>query len=100
MKRREFSGCSMPAAAWPLATRAQQPERVRRIGVLLATNESDSLQVALKEAFVRGLQKLGWAAGTNVMIDYRWGGGDHDRIRLYAAELAGMQPDVIGPLAD
>jgi putative ABC transport system substrate-binding protein len=96
MKRREFiTLLGGTAAAWPLATRAQQPERVRRIGVLLATNESDSLQVALKEAFVRGLQKLGWAVGTNVMIDYRWGGGDHDRIRLYAAELAGMQPDVI-----
>jgi putative ABC transport system substrate-binding protein len=68
---------------------------VRRIGVLLATNESNPEEAALKEAFVRGLQKLGWTAGTNVMIDYRWGGGDRDRIRLYAAELAGMQPDVI-----
>src|SRR6476646_6213208 len=93
MKRREFiTLLGGTAAAWPLATRAQQPERVRRIGVLLATNESDFDQLAFKEAFVRGLQKLGWTAGTNVMIDYRWGGGDHDRIRLY---LAGMQPDVI-----
>jgi hypothetical protein len=82
MKRHEFiTLLGVTAAAWPLATRAQQPERVRRIGVLLATNESDFDQLAFKEAFVRGLQKLGWAAGTNVLIDYRWGGGDHDRIR-------------------
>jgi putative tryptophan/tyrosine transport system substrate-binding protein len=57
---------------------------------LLGTNEGE-----LTEAFVRGLQKFGWTAGTNVMIDYRWGGGDADRIRLYAAELTGIQPDVI-----
>ena len=96
MRRREFiTLLGGTTAAWPLATRAQQPERMRRIGVLLATNESDFDQLAFKEAFVRGLQKLGWAAGTNVLIDYRWGGGDHDRIRLYAAELAGMRPDVI-----
>src|SRR6516162_3220066 len=95
MRRREFITLVGGAAAWPFAARAQ-PERVRRIGVLLATNESNLEQgVALKEAFVRGLRKFGWTAGTNVMIDYRWGGGDRDRVRLYAAELAGMQPDVI-----
>ena len=95
MRRREFITLVGGAAAWPFAARAQ-PERVRRIGVLLATNESNLEQgVALKEAFVRGLRKFGWTAGTNVMSDYRWGGGDRDRIRLYAAELAGMQPDVI-----
>src|SRR5258706_12615096 len=93
MKRREFITLVGGAAAtWPLAVRAQQPERVRRIGVLLVTNEGDQ---ALTATFVHGLQKFGWTAGTNVMIDYRWGGGDPDRIRLYAAELAGMQPDVI-----
>ena len=91
--RREFITLVGGAAAtWPLAVRAQQPERVRRIGVLLVTNEGDQ---ALTATFVHGLQKFGWTAGTNVMIDYRWGGGDPDRIRLYAAELAGMQPDVI-----
>jgi putative ABC transport system substrate-binding protein len=93
MRRHEFITLVGGAAAtWPLAVRAQQPERVRRIGVLLVTNEGDRDQTA---AFVRGLQKFGWTPGTNVMIDYRWGGGDPDRIRLYAAELAGMQPDVI-----
>jgi putative ABC transport system substrate-binding protein len=68
---------------------------VRRIGVLFTGKESNLYEGAPKEAFVRSLQKLGWTAGTNVMIDYRWGGGDPDRIRHYAAELAGMQPDVI-----
>ena len=96
MKRREFiTLLGGTAAAWPLATRAQQPERVRRIGVLESFEESDPEQRLLTAAFVGGLQKVGWTAGANVMIDYRWGGGDHDRIRLYAAELAGMQPDVI-----
>src|SRR6516164_5152894 len=94
MRRREFITLVGGAAALPFAARAQ-PERVRRIGVLLATNESNPEEGALNEAFVRGLQKFGWTAGTNVMIDYRWGGGDRDRIRLYAAELAGMRPDVI-----
>src|ERR1700676_2747681 len=96
MKRREFiTLLGGTAATWPLAAGAQQPERVRRIGVLLVLNESDPLEEALTAAFVRGLQKFGWTAGTNVMIDYRWAGGDPDRIRLYAAELTGMQPDVI-----
>src|SRR5258705_5751082 len=96
MKRREFiTLLGGTAATWSLAARAQQPERVRRIGVLLVTNESDPEQEDAKEAFVHGLQKFAWTAGTNVMIDYRWGGGDPDRIRLYAAEPAGMQPDVI-----
>ena len=94
MRRREFITLVGGAAAWPSATRAQ-PERVRRIGVLFTTNESNLYEGAPKEAFVRSLQKLGWTAGTNVMIDYRWGGGDPDRIRLYAAEHTGMQPDVI-----
>jgi putative tryptophan/tyrosine transport system substrate-binding protein len=94
MRRREFITLLGATAAWPLAARAQ-PNRVRRIGVLLVLNEGDPQEEALTTAFVRGLQKLGWTAGTNVMIDYRWGGGDPARIRLYAAELAGMQPDVI-----
>ena len=97
MRRREFITLLGGAAVSPLTARAQQQrEQMRRIGVLFATNESNLEQgAALKEAFVRGLKEFGWTAGTNVMIDYRWGGGDRDRIRLYAAELAGMQPDVI-----
>src|SRR5215467_15091694 len=96
MTRREFITLAAGAAVWPpLTARAQQPERMRRIGVLLGTDESNPEERALKEAFARSLQKFGWTAGTNVMIDYRWGGGDRDRVRLYAAELAGMQPEVI-----
>ena len=93
MKRREFiSLIGGAAAAWPLAARAQQPERMRRIGVLQAINESDPEGQLRKAPFVRGLQKFGWTEGANVMIDYRWGGSDADRIRLYAAELTGMRP--------
>ncbi len=96
MRRREFlGGLGGAAVAWPIAARAQQPDRVRRIGVLQAINESDPEGQLRKAAFVRGLQKFGWTEGANVMIDYRWGGGDADRIRLYAAELTGMRPDVI-----
>src|SRR3984893_16343628 len=102
MRRREFITLLGGAViALPLAARGQQRERMRRIGVLESLNESDPQQRFLTAAFVGGLQKLGWRAGANVMIDYRWGGGDSDRIRLYAAELTGLQPDVIlsaGPL--
>jgi hypothetical protein len=102
MRRREFITLMGGAATiWPLAARAQQRERMRRIGVLESYNESDPQQRLLTAAFVGGLQKLGWIAGTNVAIDYRWGGGDPDRIRHCAAELTDLQPDVIlsaGPL--
>jgi putative tryptophan/tyrosine transport system substrate-binding protein len=95
VKRREFITLIGGAAAWPLAARAQQPDPVRRIGVLQAIDESDPEAQLRKMAFVGGLQKFGWTEGTNVMIDYRWAGGDADRIRLYATELTGMRPDVI-----
>jgi ABC-type uncharacterized transport system substrate-binding protein len=102
MRRREFITLMGGAAAvWPMVALAQQRERKWRIGVLESCEESDPEQRLLTAAFVGGLQKVGWTAGANVMIDYRWGGGDSDRIRLYAAELAGVQPDVIlsaGPL--
>src|SRR5215472_13522801 len=68
---------------------------MRRIGVLQAIGESDPEAPLRKTAFVGTLQKFGWREGTNVMIDYRWAGGDADRIRLYANELTGMRPDVI-----
>ena len=95
MKRREFITLLGGVAAWPQAARAQQPDRVRRIGVLQPLNESDPEGQLRKVVFLRGLQKFGWKEGANVMIDYRWGGSDADRIRLYAAELSGMRPDVI-----
>jgi ABC-type uncharacterized transport system substrate-binding protein len=96
MNRREFiTLLGGAAAAWPLTARAQQPDRVRRIGVLQAINESDPEGQLRKAPFVQGLQKFGWTEGANVMIDYRWGGDDADRIRHYATELTSMRPDVI-----
>jgi putative ABC transport system substrate-binding protein len=94
-KRRAFITLLGGAAAWPLAARAQQGDRIRRIGVLQAISETDPEAHLRKAAFVGGLQKLGWTEGTNVTIDYRWAGADADRIRLYVTEIIGMGPDVI-----
>jgi putative ABC transport system substrate-binding protein len=96
MKRREFiTLVGGAAAAWPLAARAQQPERMRRIGVLMNLAADDALGQARQTAFVRALEELGWADGRNVRIDIRWGAGDADRYRKYAAELVAFAPDVI-----
>ena len=85
MKRRKFITLIGGAAvAWPVAARAQQPERVRRIGVLMAFTESDLEGQPRVTAFQKGLQELGWTDGRNVRIDYRWAVGDADRVR-YAA---------------
>ena len=96
MRRREFLGVlGSAAAAWPLAARAQQPESVRRIGVLSgAAMDTPDLQARLA-AFQQVLQQLGWTDGRNVRIDYRWGAGSADNIRKYAAELVALAPDVI-----
>ena len=83
------------AAAWPLAAHAQQAERMRRIGVLLPATADDPEFQARVAAFVQGLQQLGWTEGRNVRIDIRWGAGDAERIRRYAAELVALAPDVI-----
>jgi putative ABC transport system substrate-binding protein len=83
------------AAAWPLAARAQQPERTRRIAVLLQTAEGDPQARIEVAAFLRGLQELGWSEGRNVRIDTRWGGGNADRIRKYAAELVALAPEAV-----
>jgi putative ABC transport system substrate-binding protein len=96
MRRREFItllGGAM--AAWPLAAGAQQPERMRRIGVLmnLATDDPDA--PARVAAFAQGLQELGWTMGRNVRIDYRWGAGVADLYRRYGAELVALAPDLI-----
>jgi ABC-type uncharacterized transport system substrate-binding protein len=96
MIRREFiTLLGAGAAAWPLAARAQQGERVRRIGVLMSTAADDPVAKTRGAAFLQGLQQLGWTEGNNVRIDYRWGAGDADRIRRYAAELIELAPDVI-----
>jgi putative ABC transport system substrate-binding protein len=97
MKRREFvTLLGGAAAAWPVAVRAQQPERVRRIGVLQGGGGADDPdgQVRLA-AFVQVLQQLGWTDGRNVKIDYRWPTGDAEKIRKHAAELVALGPDVI-----
>ena len=95
MRRREFLGVLGSAAAtWPHAARAQQPERVRRIGSLTGIADGSMTQARLA-TFLETLQQLGWTEGQNVQVDRRWGGGDADRIRKYAAELATLNPDVI-----
>jgi putative ABC transport system substrate-binding protein len=83
------------AVAWPPVVRAQQAERMRRIGVLTALAADDPESQARHAAFLQGLQEAGWSVGRNVRIDYRWGAGDPERIRKYAAELAVLAPDVI-----
>jgi putative ABC transport system substrate-binding protein len=96
MQRRKFIKLLGGAAvAWPLAARAQQPERMQRIGVLQVFNESDREVQRRVAVFVQGLQKLGWREGGNLVIDYRSGAGNSERIRLDAAELVGLKPDVI-----
>ena len=94
-KRRDFITLLGVAAAWPLSARAQQPGRVRRIGVLMSTAADDARGQARSAAFAQGLQQLGWEVGGNIRIDYRWGAGDTERFRKYAAELVALGPDVI-----
>jgi putative ABC transport system substrate-binding protein len=95
MKRREFISLLGAVASWPLAARAQQPEQMRRIGVLTNLVADDPEAQARVGAFLQGLQELGWAVGRNMRIEYRWGAGDADRTRGYAAELVALAPDVI-----
>jgi putative ABC transport system substrate-binding protein len=95
MKRREFITLLSSAAAWPLAARAQQAERVRRIGVLMPYDENDPLAKTFVSAFVQAFSGLGWTDGRNLRIDLRWGGDDINRIRAVAQELVGLQPDII-----
>src|SRR5262245_57418598 len=93
IERRKFLATLGGAAAWPLAARAQQRERVRRIGVLMNLASDDAEGQARLAAFHHGLQQLGWTIGRNVQIDYRWGAGDADRIRKFAAELVALAPE-------
>jgi putative ABC transport system substrate-binding protein len=96
MRRREFITIfSGAAVSWPLAARAQQGERIRRIGVLMAIAADDPEGQARLAAFAQGLQQLGWTIGQNARVDYRWAGADADKMRKYAAELVALTPDVI-----
>src|SRR6516164_9003620 len=92
--RREFITLLGGAAAWPLAARAQQGERVRRIGMLLGIAENDLEAQSRIAAFRKGLRDLGWVEGRNVHIDHRFAAGDANRIKAYVAELVTLAPDV------
>ncbi len=96
MRRREFiTGVGGAAVSWPLAARAQQPERMRRIGVLMPFAENDPDAVAQLSGFLQGLAQLGWTDGRNVRMELRWAVGSVDRTRMFAKELVDLQPDVI-----
>ena len=96
MRRREFiTAIAGSAAAWPLAAHAQQPEPMRRIGVLMGFPESDSQAQSFIAAFRDGLQKLGWMEGRNIRIDTRWPGFDAESRQRFAKELIALQPDLI-----
>jgi len=95
VKRRDFiTLLGGTAAAWPLAARAQQRERIRRIGVLMTTSDDAEGQARLA-AFLQGLQEAGWAVGRNARIDLRWGGGDAVRPQSQAKELVDLGVDII-----
>jgi len=96
MRRRHFiAGIAGSAAAWPLAARAQTPERMRRIGVLMSWDESDPEIKTFLSSFMQGLAELGWTDGGNVRMEVRWAGGNIVRLRMFAKELVDLQPDVI-----
>ena len=95
MKRREFITLLSGAATWPFVARAQQSERIRRLGVLMAVAESDADVRKGIAIFQQRLQELGWKDGQNIRIDYRWGDADDARIQALAKELVDLQPDVL-----
>jgi putative tryptophan/tyrosine transport system substrate-binding protein len=95
MRRRDFITLLGGAAAWPLAARAQQPERMRRVGVLMNLAVGDPEGEARVAAFLQALQQLGWSDGRNVRIDYRWAVADVGRFHRYAEELVALAPDAI-----
>jgi putative tryptophan/tyrosine transport system substrate-binding protein len=95
MNRREIIAGLGSAVAWPLTARAQQGDRVRRIGVLRVLDESDPLAKTFVSVFIQALADLGWTDDRNARMDLRWGGGDKNRMQALAQELVGLQPDVI-----
>jgi putative ABC transport system substrate-binding protein len=96
LRRREFmAALGGAAAAWPLAARAQQGNRVRRIGVLMPGDENDPVYKPRLSALTQALADFGWSDGRNVRIDLRWAGADTNRMRALAQELVGLQPDII-----
>jgi len=95
VRRRTFIAGLGSAVAWPVVARAQQGDRVRRIGVLMGPDENDPVPKTLVSAFTRALADLGWTDGRNVRMDLRWGGNNTNRIRALAQELVDLQPDII-----
>jgi putative ABC transport system substrate-binding protein len=95
IRRRDFITLLGGAAAWPLPARAQQGDRVRRIGVLMPYDENEPEAKARLSAFTQALAELGWTDGRNVRMDLHWAGDDINRIRALAPELVGLQPDII-----
>jgi putative ABC transport system substrate-binding protein len=95
MRRRDFVRAVIGAAAWPIMARAQQDNRMRRVGVLVNLSEDDSVGLSFVAAFRQGLQELGWLDGRNVGIDVRWGAGERERYHQNAAELVSLAPEVI-----
>ena len=95
MRRREFIAGLGSATTWPIAARAQQPERVRRIGVLMSLSSDDAEGQARNAALLQGLGGLGWIVGRNVRIEYRWAAGNSDLYRKYAEELVALAPDIL-----
>src|SRR6516164_8211947 len=99
MRRREFIAGLGSAAAWPVVARTQQPERMRRIGVLMAWDENEPVAKFLVSKFIQALADLGWTDGRNLRMDLRWHGNDTNRIRALARELVGLQPEIIVTIA-
>ena len=95
MRRRTFITLLGSAVAWPLAARAQQSDRVRRIAALMNLTAEEPEGQARNAAFVQGFQHLGWIVGRNLRIDYRWVGSNTDRVREYGAELVALAPEVV-----
>jgi putative ABC transport system substrate-binding protein len=95
MRRREFIAGLGGAVAWPVVARAQQGERVRRIGVLMGWDDNDTLAKAWFSGFPQGLSELGWTDGRNLRMDVHWAAGNSDRMRMFAKELVGLGPDLI-----
>jgi putative tryptophan/tyrosine transport system substrate-binding protein len=95
MKRREFLALLGGAAAWPLAARAQQSEKLRHVGVLMNLSEQSPAGQRAVAAFRQGLQELGWQGGRNVRVEIRWGSGNAELYRKFASELVALAPDVI-----
>jgi putative tryptophan/tyrosine transport system substrate-binding protein len=95
MRRREFMAGLGSAAAWPVVARAQQPGRIRRIGMLMSFDENNFLERPRVFAFTQTLEHLGWTDGRDVRMELRWAGGDPNRMRALAQELVSLQPDII-----